>query len=361
MIDNFGCNNESQSQELTFQKQKSCLKKTLKKIKPLAILDNKYFLIKKLGKGSTATVYLGFAPKDPNHKLYSFKIISKAKISDLLFKKEVQTLLSLNHKNILKIYHSGESIIKDKNNKIKEVYFIIEEYMKYGELLNYIYITKGFGENYGRIIFESLLDAIEYLHNNNIVHRDIKVDNIMLSDDLNIKLVDFGFATNAFNKNKIDFENEKNEKGKLKTFLGTPNYAAPELHLKIPYYGKSNDIFSLGVTLFVIVTGTLPFKIPLQIDPLYQFIFHNDYIGFWIKKKIKLSQSFMELFESLVAFDYSQRPTISEIRNSNWMKEIDESLKVRLREEFKKTILDFNKRNKENFESTGKKEIYVYK
>ena len=354
--------NDSQSQELNLQKQQSKVKKTLKKIKPLAILDNKYFLIKKLGKGSTATVYLGFAPKDPNHKLYSFKVISKAKISDLLFKKEVQTLLNLNHKNILKIYHSGESIIKDQNNKIKEVYFIIEEYMKYGELLNYIYLTKGFGENYGRIIFESLLDGIEYLHNNNIVHRDIKVDNIMISDDLNIKLVDFGFATNAFNKNKMDFENEtNNKKGKLNTFLGTPNYAAPELHLKIPYYGKSNDIFSLGVTLFVIVTGTLPFKIPLLIDPLYQFIYKNDYIGFWIKKKLNLSQSFMELFESLVAFDYSQRPTISEIRNSRWMKEIDESLKVGLKEEFKQKILEINKRDKENIVRIGKNETCVYK
>ena len=369
MIENSRSNN-IKPQELNIQKQKSINKKIFKKIKPLAILDNKYFLIKKLGKGSTATVYLGFAPKDPNHKLYSFKIISKEKISDELFKKEVKTLLNLNHKNILKIYHSGESIIKKQNNKIKEVYFIIEEYMKYGELLNYIYLTKGFGENYGRIIFESLLDAIEYLHNNNIVHRDIKVDNIMLSNDLNIKLVDFGFATNAYN-NKINYEknekieknekNEKNEKkGKLNTFLGTPNYAAPELHLKIPYYGKSNDIFSLGVTLFVIVTGTLPFKIPLPNDPLYQFIFKNDYISFWIKRKLNLSQSFMELFESLVAFDYSQRPSISEIRNSNWMKEINHMLKNELREEFKKKILDINNRNNGYFGNFDKKENCIY-
>lgn len=69
----------------------------------------------------------------------------------------------------------------------------------------------------------------------------------------------------------------------------------------------------------------------------------------------------MELFESLVAFDYSQRPTISEIRNSRWMKEIDESLKFGLKEEFKQKILEINKRDKENIVRIGKNETCVYK
>ena len=180
----------------------------------------------------------------------------------------------------------------------------------------------------------------------------------MINSNLEIKLVDFGFATNSLKNNliNIDLENN-NEKGKLNTFLGTPNYAAPELHLKIPYYGKSNDIFSLGVTLFIIVTGTLPFKLPLPNDPLYQFIFKNDYIGFWIKRKLNLSQSFMELFESLVAFDYSQRPTISEIKCSKWMKEINFDLKDQLKEEIKKRFFVIKNKEK-NFQV---KQTNVYK
>ena len=351
---------ENMNSNINFSKHKlknSNSKKTLK-LKPLAILDNNYYLIKKLGKGSTSSVFLGFSPKDPEHKLYSFKLIKPSTINETLFKKEVSILSNLNHKNILQIYESGESIIKKSNKEEKKVYYIIEEFMQYGELLNYIYLTNGFGENYGRIIFSSLLDAIEYLHNNNIVHRDIKADNIMINSNLEIKLVDFGFATNSLKNNliNIDLENN-NEKGKLNTFLGTPNYAAPELHLKIPYYGKSNDIFSLGVTLFIIVTGTLPFKLPLPNDPLYQFIFKNDYIGFWIKRKLNLSQSFMELFESLVAFDYSQRPTISEIRNSNWMKEINFDLKDQLKEEIKKRFFVIKNKEK-NFQV---KQTNVYK
>ena len=352
---------QNMNSTINFNKHKlknSNSKKNLK-LKPLAILDNNYYLIKKLGKGSTSSVFLGFSPKDPNHKLYSFKLIKPSTINETLFKKEVSILSNLNHKNILQIYESGESIIKKSNKEEKKVYYIIEEFMQYGELLNYIYLTNGFGENYGRIIFSSLLDAIEYLHNNNIVHRDIKADNIMINSNLEIKLVDFGFATNSLkNNNLIDLENN-NEKGKLNTFLGTPNYAAPELHLKIPYYGKSNDIFSLGVTLFIIVTGTLPFKLPLPNDPLYQFIFKNDYIGFWIKRKLNLSQSFMELFESLVAFDYSQRPTISEIRNCQWMKEINLNLIDSLKDEIKKRFCFI--KNKEKKCNGIIKEGNVYK
>jgi serine/threonine protein kinase len=305
--------------------------------------------------------YLGFSPKDPNHKLYSFKLIKPTNINETLFKKEVSILSNLNHKNILHIYKSGESIIKKSKKEEKKVYYIIEEFMQYGELLNYIYLTNGFGETYGRIIFSSLLDAVEYLHNNNIVHRDIKADNIMLNSNLEIKLVDFGFATNSLkNNNLININSENNiEKGKLNTFLGTPNYAAPELHLKIPYYGKSNDIFSLGVTLFIIVTGTLPFKLPLPNDPLYQYIYKNDYIAFWIKRKLNLSQSFMELFESLVAFDYSQRPTISEIRNCQWMKEINLNLIDSLKDDIKKRFCFI--KNKEKKCNGIIKEGNVYK
>jgi serine/threonine protein kinase len=337
---------ERKLENQTKQKLKIQLKKNLK-LKPIAILDKDYYLIKKLGKGSTSTVYLGFSPRDPSHKLYSFKIIKKnSEINENLFFKEVSILSQLNHKNILQIYKSGESEIKKSNKKEKKVYYIIEEYMKYGEILEYIYLTKGFGEHYGRIIFLSLLNAIEYLHDNNIVHRDIKADNIMINSDLEIKLVDFGFANNL-------------NIGKLNTFLGTPNYAAPELHLKIPYYGKSNDIFSLGVTLFIIVTGTLPFKLPLPNDPLYQYIYKNDYIAFWIKRKLNLSQSFMELFESSVAFDYSQRPTISEIRNCQWMKEINLNLIDSLKDDNKKRFCFI--KNKEKKCNGIIKEGNVYK
>lgn len=109
------------------------------------------------------------------------------------------------------------------------------EYLEHDDSLKYITQVcpgenKGFGEEFGRLIFAQLLDGLEAMHNKNIFHRDIKPENIMIGgDDYIFKFVDFGFSTDNI--------------GKLNSYLGTPTYAAPELHLKRPYYGKSEDIF----------------------------------------------------------------------------------------------------------------------
>jgi serine/threonine protein kinase len=200
------------------------------------------------------------------------------------------------------------------------------EYLEHGELFKYITnVTKenniGFGENFGRLIFSQLLDGLEAMHNLNICHRDIKPNNILIGEnDYILKYVDFGMGIES--------------NSKLNSFLGTPNFAAPELHLRRPYYGKSEDIFSLGVTLFVLVTGRLPFKLAVPNDSLYQYIVRGDYIEFWKNQLLDVSPSFMELFDNMVAFDYSQRPSISEIRQSAWMKEINLELMPFLRQEF---------------------------
>ena len=110
---------------------------------------------------------------------------------------------------------------------------------------------------------------------------------------------------------------------KLESFLEITNYASPKLHLKMPYYRKSEDIFSIGVTLFVLVTGRLPFKLALSNDSLYQYIARGDYIEFCKKQLLDVSSSFMGLFDNMIAFDYIQRPSNSEIRQSAWMKEIN--------------------------------------
>ena len=134
----------------------------------------------------------------------------------------------------------------------------------------------------------------------------------MVSSSFNIKIADFGFAT------KIEGVKGK---GKQNEFLGTPAYASPELLLKTPYYGVSNDIFSLGVIMFVVVTGAMPFRLAVFNDMFYSFIMKGDYEGFWRKRNIKLSQNFMRLFNSMVAFDPVQRPSLAEIKEGEWMSE----------------------------------------
>ena len=290
---------------------------------PIAILNSKFYLIKNIGSGSSGTVYLSYSIEDPKRTLYAIKIITQV-INNLDFMNsyEINYLSKIDHKNILKVHSYGPGQVQLQNGFTQQVFYIIMDYLNHGSLLAQINNNIGFGEDFGRLIFAELLDGLEAIHDYNIVHRDIKLENIMLSgNDYNLKYIDFGFATEKSN-------------GYLTSFLGTPNYAAPELHLKQKYLGVSEDIFSLGVTLFILVTGHLPFLLPLPNDILYRHIFCLDYVGYWRKRNIKLSHSFMELFDNLVAFDPTQRPSISEIRQSRWMKEIKWELKDELKKEF---------------------------
>ena len=317
------CNCQYNMPKINLEKKETNLNYSQEQLcPPIAVLNSQFYLLKKIGAGSSGAVYLSYSKDDPKRNLYAIKILPQTEInSDFMNSCEVNYLSKINHKNILKIHSHGIGKLQLQNGFCQQVYYIIMDYLNHGSLLAQINNNIGLGEDYSRLLFAQLLDGLEAIHNSNLVHRDIKLDNIMISgDDYTLKYIDFGFATEKSN-------------GFLTTFLGTPNYAAPELHLKQPYLGVSEDIFSLGVTLFILVTGHLPFLLPLPNDILYRHIFCVDYINYWRKRNIKVSPSFMELFDNLVAFDPSQRPSISEIRQSKWMKEINWGLKDQLRNE----------------------------
>ena len=300
----------------------------------LGVLNSDFNLIKVIGYGASGAVYLSYSIYDISipKTLYAIKVIFKKDPNDNELDCEVSYVEKMNHKNIIKVYGHGYGILQTPPGLTQQVYYIIMEYIDHGSLLTQLGDNIGFGEDLGRLIFAQLLDGLETIHNSNIVHRDIKLENIMLSgNDYTLKYVDFGFAM------------EKSY-GYLRSYLGTPNYAAPEIHLKRPYLGEYADIFSLGVTLFITVTGYLPFVLPIPNDPLYHYIYDVDYVSYWRNRKIKVSPSFMELFDNLIAFDPSQRPSISEIKNSKWMKEINWELFPLVKQEFMRREAIFKQR-----------------
>merc|ERR1712224_707570 len=160
------------------------------------------------------------------------------------------------------------------------------------------------GEEMGRFFAKQLIDQIEYLNSRNIVHRDIKLENILIDDKMNLKLADFGFATDK------DIEN-------LDLFRGTQSYMAPEIRNGDTYNGKQTDIFSLGVVLFTLVVGYFPFNTASHKDKFYRFLTmgKRDANGinaaYWqTLRASQLSYEFKDLMQKIFSYDGSDRPTL---------------------------------------------------
>jgi serine/threonine protein kinase len=202
-----------------------------------------------------------------------------------------------------------------ETGKKYEIQYLVLELIKFGELFDYIFFPqKGFGEEIGKYIFTQLIEGLDACHKTGTVHRDMKTENIMLGEGWQMKIADFGFSTKT--------EGKKGN-GLLYTALGTASYASPELLQKKPYLGVPSDIFSLGVSLFVLVTGKMPFKHALVDDPYYKELVKTNYDAYWKKLDTKVpevSKEFKQLFVKLIAYDPTTRPSLDECRKCDWLK-----------------------------------------
>ena len=195
-------------------------------------LDNNYYYYKEpIGFGSFSVIYKGY--RHNSSKPLAVKCITKI-IDMKYFYNEVAVMKRLNHPNILKLY----DVVK-----IKDKTYLILEYCNMGNLSEHISnnYTKGEDLKYTEQIFAGL----EYLHENKILHRDIKPHNILIKDGI-IKISDFGFAK-AFEKNEL-----------ITTFCGSPLYMAPEI-IKDKEYNSKSDIWSLGVIIYELITRKHPY------------------------------------------------------------------------------------------------------
>ena len=208
---------------------------------------SKYTLGKTLGKGAYATVKL---VTDKETKIdYAMKIYKKSEIKDKVRKNcvnnEIDILKKIEHKNIIKLIEVID---------LKDYILIIEELfigISLGHYHKKYWKTEDLPkkkEKVYRIILTQIFSAINYIHSNGIAHLDIKMDNILINDKLDIKIIDFGFAL-------YDPKNTLN-----KFFGGTPNYMSPEIILKRPYISILSDIWSLGVLVFKLFCNEYPFK-----------------------------------------------------------------------------------------------------
>jgi len=162
---------------------------------------------------------------------------------------------------------------------------------------------KKLSENEARTIFTQVVDALEYAHNHSIFHRDIKLENILLDENNNVILGDWGFA-DYWSPDKT-----------IKCTWGSLFYAAPEVFLERAYIGPEIDIWSLGVVLYAMVNGKLPFAGSDNTE-----IISNIVEGYY-HTSITCSKSYTSLINSMLQVESAHRITIKEIRNHPWMLE----------------------------------------
>jgi len=310
------------------------------------LLHNKYILVFELVIDILTTIYK--AIDSFTHKKYVVKVFDKY---DSSMEEEIKINKIVSESNnpffIKYIDSSSGYLVIDNIEEYK--YYIVFENASKGDLLKYINNKNGFPEKVCKFIFYKILKAIQSLHKLGISHRNIKIDNIFLDgNNYDIKIGDFSLATL--------FNNEKGEKILLKKVIKTTNYTAPEIIMEHPYDGEKVDIFSLGVLLFHLRTGSYGFKDAnincksLNInEKLYRLIKNKKFDTYWkFMEKIlelkELSQEFKKLYFKLVSFNPKERPTIEEIFNSCWLKEINDLSEEELKTYEKELIDELKKR-----------------
>ena len=301
-------NNEFKKVETESLKMKKYLTKA-----DIGTIEDNYKIISKLGKGSFGSVFK--VQNIKTNEIRALKVIKKTSIiyqdDDHKFLKEIEILIKLEHPNIIKIY---EYYTDDIN------FYLITDYISNGELYNYVYKAKSFNERQTQYIMKQVLCAVNYLHLNNIAHRDIKLENILVEQEitsndeqlLNVKLIDFGTSNYVKTENTNYFTVK----------VGSPFYMAPEVLNK--KYNNKCDIWSCGVIMFMLLRGHPPFKGENQ-EELFKSI-QNDIINY--NEMTELSELAKELMSKMLERNVDLRYSADECLKHKWMKIYNEKSEV---------------------------------
>ncbi|NXL95038.1 NUAK2 kinase, partial [Alectura lathami] len=245
-----------------------------------------------LGKGTYGKVKKA---RERSGKLVAIKSIRKDKIKDeqdlVHIRREIEIMSSLNHPHIIAVHEVFEN-----SSKI----VIVMEYASKGDLYDYISERQRLSEQEARHFFRQVVSAVYYCHKNGIVHRDLKLENILLDANGNIKIADFGLS-NVYQQDKF-----------LQTYCGSPLYASPEIINGRPYKGPEVDSWSLGVLLYILVHGTMPFD-GHDYKTLVKQITSGDY-----REPTKLSDA-CGLIRWMLMVNPERRATIEDIATHWWV------------------------------------------
>uniref|UniRef100_G1PK61 Serine/threonine-protein kinase SIK3 n=1 Tax=Myotis lucifugus TaxID=59463 RepID=G1PK61_MYOLU len=252
-----------------------------------------YRLLRTIGKGNFAKVKL--ARHILTGREVAIKIIDKTQLNPSSLQKlfrEVRIMKGLNHPNIVKLFEVIET---------EKTLYLVMEYASAGEVFDYLEHTGPRRRRKLRDKFRQIVSAVHYCHQKNIVHRDLKAENLLLDAEANIKIADFGFS------------NEFTLGSKLDTFCGSPPYAAPELFQGKKYDGPEVDIWSLGVILYTLVSGSLPFD-GHNLKELRERVLRGKY-----RVPFYMSTDCESILRRFLVLNPAKRCTLEQIMKDKWI------------------------------------------
>ncbi|KAJ4728039.1 Non-specific serine/threonine protein kinase [Melia azedarach] len=258
----------------------------------------KYELGRTLGEGSFAKVK--FAKNVETGDCVAIKIVDRDQVLRHKMveqiKREISTMKLIKHPNVIKIIEVMAS---------KTKIYIILEFVDGGELFDKIAKHGRLREDEARRYFQQLINAVDYCHSRGVYHRDLKPENLLLDSYGVLKISDFGLSA---------FSQQVREDGLLHTACGTPNYVAPEVLNDKGYDGRTSDVWSCGVILFVLMAGFLPFD-ESNLMALYRKICRADFsCPSWF------SAGARKLIKRILDPNPLTRITISEMLEDEWFK-----------------------------------------
>eukprot|EP01083_Nonionella_stella_P090433 252639_1 len=324
-----------------------------------------------LGKGGYSWVKRGQDIK--TGKIVALKFMEKADVSWVKeqakqVETEIEALKNIRHQNVMKLYaynlnaqyplapgasdedghttqgKDGSSTDKDGQKYIDTILLVLE-YAPGGELFDILYYTSALKETVARTYFKQIISGLEACHNANVVHRDLKPQNLLLDAKYNLKITDFGLS-------KI-IQSDADAIMKT-TYVGTRGYQAPELLLNQKYDLKC-DIFSVGVILFILLAGYPPFEQASKNDKWFKPLMKGNIEKFWKahqKSPIAQIPEAKDLLTSMLCFDPKKRIDMNGIKTHKWMqgstlkqKELITEIRDRHRKAEKKRRQDVRKMN----------------
>ena len=277
-----------------------------------------YKTIWRIKEGGCGEVFLAEKEGEIKKKAYILKTFLNNDNNDInlkILKNEIKILKEINPNVEHPIPFIPAVYWPDKDENINTTSYYVIDYFSHGNLLDYIENSNGFLERHAKMIFKKIVERIQFCHNKNICHLDIKPANIVFDNEFEPIIIDFGLSL-KINDDKI-YEGE----------TGTEQYECPEMWEKGKFTGVEADIFSLGALLFNLIAPSFGFLQAKKDDPYYSLIIEDKEKEYWNKilpliNNIELSENFKNLYTKMIAYESKNRPTIEEILAHPWFNEI---------------------------------------